>query len=103
MSSREVVRTLKLSRPIHEAGEEIVELEFSEPDGRLLRSIERANAQNAAGKSFQSPTFLMLEHMTGVGEAALVSMRFGDVQRAAEIAAELSGVEVDEETEPGKS
>lgn len=107
MSAREIVRTLKLSTPIYD-GDEILELEFAPATARLMRELEEAKARNDRGKGrFRSPSFVLLSHVTGVSDVALEGMTFGDFQKASEIAAEVSGIEVgddeDENDSPGKS
>lgn len=108
MPEREIVRTLKLSKPIYD-GAEISELEFHEPTGTLMRNLEEARERNARAKKsseFRSMTLVMLEHLTGVCASALETMRFSDMQLACDIAAELAGVLEDDEEKgasPGKS
>lgn len=94
MSSREVVRTLKLSKPIHEAGEEIGELAFHEPTSRIFDKLEIAQERNAKAKrdSDYRPTGLVvLEDLTGLDSSTLGGLTFADRFAAQEIAGEIMG------------
>ena len=94
MNSREVVRTLKLSKPIHEAGEEIVELAFYEPTSRIFDKLEIAQERNSKAKrdSDYRPTGLVvLEDLTGLDSSTLGGLTFSDRFAAQEIAGEIMG------------
>lgn len=105
--SREIVRTLKLTKPVHYAGEELAALEFRDPDAGMMLGLERLRDENAAlangakrkGRRWRSPTAYMVEYCTGVDESTLRTLTFADFNRAAEIVADLTGVEVDDEDE----
>lgn len=99
MAERALLRTMKLTRPIHEADREIAELEFFEPTGRLFSDLERVQVQNANAKRSQDirPTSLVvLSHLTKVGGEALETATFGDLKRAFDIAGEIVGKDVPE-------
>lgn len=99
MAERAIVRTLKLSRPIHEADREIDELEFFEPTGRLFSELERVQVQNENAKrprDIKSTSLVILEHLTKIGPEALETATFGDLKRAIEIAGEIVGKDVGE-------
>ena len=100
MADRALVRTMKLSKPIHDAGRELLELEFLEPTGRLYSAIERAQVTNANAKRARdivSTNLVILEHLTGVGPEALETATFSDLTKAIEIAGEIVGRDVEGE------
>lgn len=99
MAERAILQTMKLSRPIHFAGDEIDELVFHEPTGRLYSAIERAQVTNAnakRSKDIVSTNLVILEHLTGVSPEALETSTFADLTRALEIAGEIVGKDVAE-------
>lgn len=99
MAERAIVRTLKLSQPIHEADREIDELEFREPTGRLFSELERVQVQNAnakRAKDIKPTSFVILEHLTGIGPDALETCKFSDLSKAIGIAGEIVGKDVAE-------
>lgn len=103
--SREIVRTLKLRKPIHYAGESLEVLEFVEPDAGMMIGLERVRDDNAAlasgvkakGRKWTSPTAYMVEYCTGVDTSSLATMAFADFNAATEIVADLTGVEIDDD------
>ena len=98
MADRAVVRTLMLSRPLHEAGKEIDELEFYEPSSILFDELERATEWNSHAKkrkSVVSTGMVMLEHLTKLHSSTLEKMTFGDRKKANEVAADIMGNELD--------
>ena len=102
MAERAPVRTLKLSRPLHEADREIAELEFLEPTASLYDDLERTQEWNAHAKKrsqIVASGLVLLEHLTGLHSSTLASMSFGDRKRTNEIAAEIMGEEMGEELE----
>ncbi len=97
--ARQVVRTLKLSKPIHEADREIEELEFLEPTSELFAEIDRVTAINEKAKRSRdvvSLNFAVLSHLTGVGIEALVTMSFRDGKQAIKIAGEIASGDLGE-------
>lgn len=100
MADRALVRTMKLSKPISDAGREVLELEFLEPTGRLYSAIERAQVTNANAKRARdivSTNLVILEHLTGVSPEALETATFADLTKAIEIAGEVVGRDVEGE------
>jgi len=99
MPDRSPLRTLKLSRPLHEADREIVELEFLEPTSALFDELEKAQEWNAHAKSRSKVVatgLVLLEHLTGLHASTLQSMTFDDRAKANEIASEILGERVGE-------
>lgn len=97
--ARAIVRTLKLSKPIHDAGRELAELEFLEPTSELFAEIDRVEAINSNAKRAKdviSLNFAILAHLTGVGVESLVTMTFRDGKAAIKIAGEIAGEGLDE-------
>lgn len=97
--ARQVVRTLKLRKPIHEADREFSELEFYEPTSELFAEIDRASAVNERAKRPKdaiSINFVVLSHITGIGVDALLTMTFRDGQAAIKIAGEIAAGDLDE-------
>lgn len=97
MAERAILRTLKLSTPVHEADREITELEFLEPTGRLYSALERAQIQNANARKpseIVSTNLVILHHLTGVGPATLETASFADLTKAFSIAGEILGKDV---------
>ena len=78
-----IARTLKLSRPIHDADKEILELAFKEPDGELLEEVDRAGGREGLAM------LKRVSYMTNVGFEALRRAHFRDVRRAGLIVQEL--------------
>lgn len=92
--ARAIVRTLKLTKPIHDAGQEILELEFHEPTGAVFDELERASEWNANAKRREdiiATGLALLEHLTGLDGSAISTLCFDDRKAANEIAADLMG------------
>ena len=81
--SRTIVRKLKLSDPIHDAGETITELQFSKPKGRLFLKIENMNEVGGA------QIISVVADICGISEEACEEMDFHDLAEAGRIAGEL--------------
>lgn len=81
--SRRIVRTLKLTTPIHDAGEEITELQFGRPKGRLFRLIE--NLEEIGGQQVLE----VIGDLCEVGSEACDELDWDDVIEAGEIVGEL--------------
>lgn len=95
---RIVLKTMKLSKTLHDAGAEIDELAFHEPDGTFFDELEQATTFNANAKKRKDviPTgLLILSHLTGVDESVLRSMTFDDRKRANELVVEVMGAKLD--------
>lgn len=90
--ARQILRTLKLSAPIHEADREIAELEFYEPTGALfdvLECTQDANANAKRRKDIVPTGRVLLEHLTKIDGATLSTLSFADRKAANDIAAEI--------------
>ena len=88
-NDREVLKTLSLSKPLHEAGEEILELEFYDPTSAIFDKLEIAQEKNAKAKKdrdYRPTGLVVLEDLTGLDSSALKN-RF----KAQEIAGEIMG------------
>lgn len=99
MVERAILRTLKLSKPIHEADREITELEFFEPTGRLFAELERVQVQNENAKSpkqIRPTSMVVLAHLTQIGTEALETASYLDLKKAFGIAGEIIGQGDDE-------
>ncbi len=98
----EPVARLPLEKPIHYAGDEITELLFREPTGKLLSTIELAQRNTKTSQSMA-----VLAYFTGISTIALEHMTFSDTVKAVDIAGQLmvaAGlVSGDEEGGLGKS
>ena len=81
--SRRIVRTLKLSEPIHDAGEEITELKFGRPKGRLFRLID--NLQEIGGEQILE----VIGELCDIGSEACDELDWDDVIEAGAIVGEL--------------
>lgn len=96
----EVARTVKLSKPIHYAGETLTELQFREAEAELLDIVERCrNDKKPRGESL-----VIMSWFTGVGVASLKRLKWSDTQLVMEAIGELMAVEFDddEDAEPGE-
>ena len=92
---------MELSKPVRFAGEDITELRFRDPTGKLLSVIEANQANPKNGQSLP-----LIAYFTGVDVAALERMTFGDTLNAVEIVGELmmaSGLVTDDEGSLGKA
>lgn len=97
--ARQLVRTMKLAKPIHEADREIEELEFWEPTGSVfdeLECVESANAHAKRRKDIVPTGRVLLEHLTQLDGATLSTLSFSDRKAANDIAAEIMGAKLDE-------
>ena len=93
-NDREVLKTLSLSKPLHEAGEEILELEFYDPTSAIFDKLEIAQEKNAKAKKdrdYRPTGLVVLEDLTGLDSSALKNLTFGDRFKAQEIAGEIMG------------
>ena len=78
--SRNVVKTLELSEPIHDAGRTIDTLEFTEPRAGHLRVIDSTPGE--VGQAIK-----LLAALCDLSEAAVEEMKASDFQAASEIVA----------------
>lgn len=97
--SRQIVRTLRLSSAVHEAGAELIELEFYEPTSALFDELEAAatwNDRPTTKRKEVIPTGLVvLEHLTRLDGSTLRTLSFDDRRKANEIAAEVMGAKLE--------
>lgn len=82
-TDRRIVRRLKLSEPIHDAGKKIEELEFERPKGRIFRLIE--NLEEIGGEQILS----IIGDLCGIGSEATDELDWEDVTAAGAIVSEL--------------
>ena len=78
--SREVIRTLELSDPIHDCGKEITQLEFSEPRARHLRVIDSTPGQ--VGQAVK-----LIAALCNLSDEAVEELTAKDFGKASEIVA----------------
>ena len=93
-NAREVVRTLKLSKPLHEAGEEILELALYDPTSAIFDKLEIAQERNAKAKKdkdYRPTGLVVLEDLTGLDASTVRNLTFADRFKAQEIAGEIMG------------
>ena len=77
------MKRLKLTTPIHDAGETIDTLEFGRPKARLFTLIE--SIEDVGGHQLLA----IVADLCGIGEEACGEIDFADFEKAAEIAGEL--------------
>lgn len=77
------MKRLKLTDPIHDAGETIDTLEFGKPKARLFRLIE--SLDDVGGEQILA----VVADLCDIGVEAAGEIDFADFEKAAEIAGEL--------------
>ena len=80
---RRIVRKLKLSDPIHDAGRTIETLEFSRPKARIYRLIESTSEVRG------DQILAIIADLCDIGEDAVEELDWDDANAASEIVGEL--------------
>lgn len=80
---RKIVRKLKLTDPIHDAGRTIETLEFGKPKARLYRLIESTSELGG------NQLIALIADLCDIGEDAVEELDWEDANAAAEIVGEL--------------
>ena len=82
-AARKIVRKLKLSDPIHDAGRTIETLEFARPKARIYRLIESTTEVSG------SQILALIADLCDIGEDAVEELDWDDANAASEIVGEL--------------
>lgn len=98
MGEHEIVHTLVLDKPLHDAGEEVKELRFREPTMEVLDIIERMSDS----KKPQGASVAVLRYFTGVSMAALKRLSWKDTRRAMKVVDRLMPTDDDEDDDLGE-
>ena len=83
--ARRIVKRLKLSEAIHDAGETITQLEFSKPKARLYRLID--STTDVGGDQ----VLAVIADLCDIGEEAVEELDWDDAAAASDIVGDLLG------------